>query len=34
MATEGHHLEECNRETRGKKKQQSRAELLLVTSNV
>lgn len=34
MATVGHHFEECNRETGGKEKQQSRAELLLVMSNV
>lgn len=34
MATVGHHFEECNRETGRKEKQQSRAEVLLVMSNV
>lgn len=33
MATVGHHLEACNRETGGKGKEQSRSEPLLVTSN-
>lgn len=33
MATVGHHLEECNRGTGGKEKQQSRAELFLVMSH-
>lgn len=33
MATVGHHFEECNRETGGKGKEQSRAEPLLGTRN-